>query len=68
VAFRVLAASRAPFLSFAVVGFSDGRPASAIAGQDALNQSGALLTAVDLQVMADRRIEAAMDDLWARRR
>ena len=66
VAFRVFADTDAPFLTFAVVGFSDGRPASADAGQDALNESGAQLTAIDLEDMVDRRIGAAAAALRAR--
>jgi hypothetical protein len=68
VAFRVLAADEAPFLTFAVVGFSDGRPAAADPGPDARDQSGAQLTAVDLEQMVDRRITAATDALWAKAR
>jgi hypothetical protein len=67
-AFRVFAAEDAPFLSFAVVGFSDGRPAAADPGPDARDQSGAQLTAVDLEEMVDRRIAKATDALWARSR
>jgi hypothetical protein len=68
VAFRVMASDRAPFLCFAVVGFSDGRPASADQGQEALDQSGSQLAAIDLEGMTHTRLEAAVDDLWARRR
>lgn len=67
-AFRVSASASAPFLSFAVVGFSDGRPASADPGPDVRDQSGAELTAVDMQAMVDRRVTAATDALWARSR
>jgi hypothetical protein len=65
-AFRVFADSGAPFLTFAVVGFGDGRPASADPGPDALNQSGAQLTAIDLEDMVDQRIARATDAMWAR--
>jgi len=68
VAFRVVASPSAPFLSFAVVGFSDGRPASADPGRGAADQSGAQLTAVDLEEMVNRRVIAAADALWARAR
>lgn len=68
VAFRVFASDDAPFLTFAVVGFSDGRPAAADPGPDAGDQSGAQLAAVDLEQMVDRRITAATDALWSRTR
>ena len=66
VAFRVFGAEDAPFLCFAVVGFSDGRPATADPGPDARDQSGAQLTAVDLEEMVEHRIAAATDAQWAR--
>jgi hypothetical protein len=65
--FRVFATAGAPFLAFAVVGFSDGRPASADPGQEALNQSGAQLAAIDLEEMVGRRIQQATDVMWANR-
>jgi len=68
VAYRVLASAQAPLLSFAVVGFSDGRPASAHQGQAALNQSGAQLAAIDLENMAATRLKAATDELWTKSR
>jgi hypothetical protein len=68
VAFRVLASDRAPFLSFAVVGFGDGRAASADRELDAADGSGAKLTAVDLEDMVGTRMEEATDRLWARQR
>lgn len=68
IAFRVFAAEEAPFLSFAVVGFSDGRAAAGDPGPDARDQSGAQLTAVDMEEMVDRRIAAATDALWRRDR
>src|SRR5215472_1924651 len=67
VAFHVLAESDAPILSFAAVGFSDGRPATADPGQEALDQSGAEGAATDLGNMAGARLEQALSDLWARR-
>jgi hypothetical protein len=67
VAFHVLASANAPIVGFAAVGFSDGRPASADPGRDALDQSGAQSTATDLGDMADIRLEQALTDLWARR-
>lgn len=67
-AFRVFASPSAPFVSFAVAGFSDGRPASADPGPNVRDQSGAELTVVDMQAMVDRRITAATDALWARGR
>jgi hypothetical protein len=54
-------------VGFAAVGFSDGRPASADPGRDALDQSGAQSAATDLGDMADVRLEQALADLWARR-
>jgi hypothetical protein len=65
-AFRVFGDSGAPFLTFSVVGFSDGRPAAADTGPEALNQSGARLTAIDLEDMVDKRIAQATDALWTR--
>jgi hypothetical protein len=65
--FRVFATAGAPFVAFAVVGFSDGRPASADPGQEALNQSGAQLTAIDLEEMVGGRIQRATDVMWASR-
>jgi hypothetical protein len=67
VAFRVLAAPDAPFVRFAAVGFSDGRPATAVPGRDALIQSGAEDTATDLGDMAGTRLQLLLADLWARR-
>ena len=67
-AFRVFGDADAPFLAFAVVGFSDGRPASADPGPDAADQSGAHLTAVDLEELVNRRVASATDALWARAR
>jgi hypothetical protein len=67
-AFEVSSSSDAPFLSFAVVGFGDGRAASADPGQEVLDQSGALLTAIDLEGMVDGRMARAVDGLWAARR
>jgi hypothetical protein len=67
VAFHVLASANAPLVGFAAVGFSDGRPASADPGRDALDQSGAQSTATDLGDMADMRLEQALADLWTRR-
>jgi hypothetical protein len=66
-AFRAGASDHSPFLTFAVVGFSDGRPAAADPGQDALDQSGGQLAAIDLQAMVEARVEAAIDDRWAHR-
>jgi hypothetical protein len=66
VAFQVLASPTAPVLDFAVVGFSDGRPATAVPGADAVDQSGAEDTAVDLGDMVDARMEHALSDLWKR--
>ncbi|TMC13622.1 MAG: hypothetical protein E6J41_00060 [Chloroflexi bacterium] len=68
VAFHVLASTKAPVVDFAAVGFSDGRPASADPGRDALDQSGAQTTATDLGDMAAARIEEALSELWARQR
>jgi len=67
VAFRVLAAPDAPFVRFAAVGFSDGRPATADPGRDALSLSGAEDTATDLGDMAGTRLQLTLADLWARR-
>jgi hypothetical protein len=67
VAFHVLASADAPILAFAAVGFSDGRPASADPGPDALEQSGAQGAATDLGNMPGTRLEQALSDLWARR-
>ena len=64
-AFRVFASPDAPYLTFAVVGFSDGRPAVADPGTDAVKQSGAQLAVVDLAEMLDRRVGQATDALWA---
>jgi hypothetical protein len=55
----------APDVGFATVGFSDGRPASADPGRDALDQSGAETTATDLANMASTRLEAALTELRA---
>jgi hypothetical protein len=68
VAYRVLASDRAPFLSFAVVGFGDGRPAASDPDQTAAGESGAQLMANELQDMAGSRLEQATDDEWAHRR
>lgn len=68
VAFHVLASPKAPLLDFAAVGFSDGRPAAADAGTDAVDQSGAADTAADLGDMVDARMEQALTDLWKRHR
>jgi hypothetical protein len=65
VAFHVLASAGAPVVGFAAVGFSDGRPASADPGRDALDQSGAETTAADLGNMASTRLEQALTDMWA---
>jgi hypothetical protein len=65
---RALAAADAPLLTFAVVGFSDGRPASVDAGSNALRLSGATTTVLDLDAMLDRRLASAVDSLWARSR
>jgi hypothetical protein len=67
VTFQVFASAGEPFLAFAVVGFADGRPASADPGQEALTQSGALQTAIDLQSMASGRIQHATDTMWSNR-
>jgi hypothetical protein len=67
VAFHLRASANAPLVGFAAVGFSDGRPASADPGRDALDQSGAQSAATDLGDMADVRLEQALADLWARR-
>ncbi len=68
VAFRVFADPGGPFVAFAVTGFADGRPASADPGRDAVDQSGALLMAIDLEAMVDLRIETTTDALRARAR
>jgi hypothetical protein len=65
VASHVLASASAPVLAFAAVGFSDGRPASADPGRDAVDQSGAQTTAADLGNMASTRLEQALTELWA---
>ena len=65
VAFHVLASAGTPVVGFAAVGFSDGRPASADPGRDAVDQSGAEITAADLGNMASTRLEAALTELWA---
>jgi hypothetical protein len=67
VAFHVRASPDAPFVVFTAVGFSDGRPASADPGHDALGQSGAESTATDLTDLASARLENALSDLWTRR-
>lgn len=67
-AFRVFGDADTPFLAFAVVGFSDGRPASADPSPEAVDQSGAELTAVDLEELVNRRMVGATDALWARAR
>ena len=68
VAFHARASPGAPFLSFAAVGFSDGRSASADSGQVALDQSGAEAAAADLGDLAGTRIELALSDMWSNRR
>ena len=56
-----------PYLTFAVAGFADGRPASAIAGTPVVAESGLQAAADSLDLALASSLESQAQALWARR-